>query len=64
MGLNPSQPALTFLLVMLHTGTMVAVIVYFWRAWKKSYFASATRFLSSCPACSSQPGSRWPWASS
>jgi undecaprenyl-diphosphatase len=37
MGLDPSSPAMTFLLAMLHTGTMAAVIVYFWRAWQKSF---------------------------
>jgi undecaprenyl-diphosphatase len=31
MGLAPSAPAMTLLLVMLHTGTMFAVIVYFWK---------------------------------
>ncbi len=41
MGLNPSSPEMTMLLVMLHTGTMFAVIVYFWRGWKRDYFASA-----------------------
>jgi undecaprenyl-diphosphatase len=41
MGLDPSSPAMTFLLVMLHTGTMVAVIAYFWNAWKRTFFASA-----------------------
>jgi undecaprenyl-diphosphatase len=41
MGLDPSSPQMTMLLVMLHTGTMFAVIVYFWRAWKRDYFASA-----------------------
>ena len=25
---------------MLHTGTMFAVIVYFWKGWKRDYFAS------------------------
>jgi undecaprenyl-diphosphatase len=34
MGLDPSSPELTFLLVMLHTGTMVAVLFYFWPRWK------------------------------
>src|SRR5271156_1298686 len=34
MGLDPSSPEMTFLLVMLHTGTMFAVLVYFWRRWK------------------------------
>ena len=35
MGIDPSTPAMTFLLVMLHTGTMVAVLIYFWPRWKK-----------------------------
>ena len=46
MGLDPSSPEMTFLLVMLHTGTMFAVIVYFWRAWKDHYFSSAAAFQS------------------
>ena len=37
MRLDPSTPEFTFLLVMLHTGTMFAVLVYFWRAWRESY---------------------------
>ena len=40
MGLDPSSPQMTLLLVMLHTGTMFAVIVYFWKVWKKTYFAA------------------------
>src|SRR5580693_2918610 len=40
MGLNPSSPEMTMLLVMLHTGTMFAVIAYFWKGWKRDYFAS------------------------
>jgi undecaprenyl-diphosphatase len=40
MGLDPSSPEMTMLLVMLHTGTMFAVIAYFWRGWKRDYFAS------------------------
>ncbi len=40
MGLDPSSPSMTFLLVMLHTGTMVAVIAYFWKAWAKTFFSS------------------------
>src|SRR6201986_1784509 len=39
MGLDPSAPTMTLLLVMLHTGTMFAVIVYFWKQWKKTFFA-------------------------
>jgi undecaprenyl-diphosphatase len=40
MGLDPSNPEMTMLLVMLHTGTMFAVIVYFWKGWRRDYFAS------------------------
>jgi undecaprenyl-diphosphatase len=40
MGLDPTAPAMTLLLVMLHTGTMFAVIAYFWRAWRETYFSS------------------------
>lgn len=41
MGLHPSAPEMTMVLVMLHTGTMFAVIVYFWKGWKRDYFTSA-----------------------
>jgi undecaprenyl-diphosphatase len=41
LGLDPSSPPLTLLLVMLHTGTMFAVIIYFWRQWRATYFESA-----------------------
>jgi undecaprenyl-diphosphatase len=40
MGLDPSSPQMTLLLVMLHTGTMFAVIAYFWNSWKEAYFSS------------------------
>jgi undecaprenyl-diphosphatase len=40
MGIDPSSPQMTFLLVMLHTGTMFAVIVYFWKRWRNDYFCS------------------------
>jgi len=39
MGLHPAVPEMTMLLVMLHTGTMFAVIVYFWRGWMRDYFS-------------------------
>jgi undecaprenyl-diphosphatase len=32
------------LLVMLHTGTMFAVIAYFWKQWRTTYFDSAANF--------------------
>jgi undecaprenyl-diphosphatase len=44
MGLDPSSPQMTLLLVMLHTGTMFAVIVYFWKTWKRVYFSSGETF--------------------
>lgn len=44
MGFDPSAPNMTFLLVMLHTGTMFAVIVYFWHSWKKTYFSDWASF--------------------
>jgi len=44
MGLDPTSPEMTLLLVMLHTGTMFAVIVYFWKQWGKTYFQSAESF--------------------
>src|SRR5579872_2845777 len=46
MGLDPASPPMTLLLVMLHTGTMVAVIAYFWPQWRASYFSSAAAFRS------------------
>lgn len=44
LGLDPSAPEMTFLLVMLHTGTMFAVILYFWKSWRQSYFSSVNDF--------------------
>ncbi len=44
MGLDPSSPSMTLLLVMLHTGTMFAVIVYFWKQWRDTYFSSMPAF--------------------
>src|ERR1700692_2513585 len=46
MGLDPSSPDMTFLLVMLHTGTMVAVIVYFWNSWLDHYCSDASHLGS------------------
>jgi len=46
MGLDPTTPAMTFLLVMLHTGTMLAVIAYFWNTWRSRFFSSAPAFRS------------------
>ena len=44
MGLDPTAPEMTFLLVMLHTGTMFAVIAYFWTAWRQRYLAPRGTF--------------------
>jgi undecaprenyl-diphosphatase len=44
MGLDPASPQMTLILVMLHTGTMFAVILYFWNQWRKTYFESAAKF--------------------
>jgi undecaprenyl-diphosphatase len=44
MGMDPTSPAMTLLLVMLHTGTMFAVIAYFWNQWRKTYFRDAQTF--------------------
>ena len=43
MGLDPAAPEMTLLLVMLHTGTMLAVIVYFWPRWRRAFFSSASQ---------------------
>jgi undecaprenyl-diphosphatase len=45
MGLQASSPEMTMLLVMLHTGTMFAVLVYFWKGWKRDYFASKAKVV-------------------
>jgi undecaprenyl-diphosphatase len=44
MGLDPSSPQMTLLLVMLHTGTMFAVIAFFWQTWRKAYFSGKEAF--------------------
>jgi undecaprenyl-diphosphatase len=41
MGLDPSGPEMTFLLATLHTGTLFAVILYFWKSWKQSFFQNS-----------------------
>ena len=47
LGLDPSSPPMTLLLAALHTGTMFAVIVYFWTQWLKTYFSSVEAFKAS-----------------
>jgi undecaprenyl-diphosphatase len=44
MRLDPSRPEMTFLIVMLHTGTMFATVLYFWKSWSRSFFSSAAAF--------------------
>ncbi len=44
MGMDPTAPAMTLLLVMLHTGTMFAVIAYFWNQWRETYFRDVETF--------------------
>ena len=41
MGMDPSQPEQVFLLVMLHTGTMFAVLVYFWPRWRRVWLTTS-----------------------
>ena len=44
MHLNPSTPEMVMFLLMLHTGTMFAVIAYFWADWRRHCFASKAQF--------------------
>ena len=37
LKLDPADPQMTFLLVMLHPGTMFAVIAYSWTAWRATF---------------------------
>ena len=51
------------LLVMLHTGTMFAVIVYFWNGWKRDYFACRRENCSGLRSrSSSRPSAPASWA--
>lgn len=43
---NMSTPDHALLLVLLHTGTMFAVIAYFWRQWVEQFLSSWARFWS------------------
>jgi undecaprenyl-diphosphatase len=49
MGRKPSSPDFVFLLVMLHTGTMFAVLYYFWPRWRWLLWGN--------PAASNEPPS-------
>jgi undecaprenyl-diphosphatase len=44
MGYDPSSPEMTLLLVMFHTGSMFAVIAFFWSTWRSVYFSSKQAF--------------------
>jgi undecaprenyl-diphosphatase len=46
LGENMSTPSNALLLVMLHTGTMFAVIVYFWWDWVAKFLSSWAKFYS------------------
>ncbi len=57
LGIDPTAPEMTLLLTLLHTGTMLAVVVYFWERWKvlswdffkKAFWATAfTGVLGLC----------------
>jgi undecaprenyl-diphosphatase len=54
MGLDPASPEMVFLLVMLHTGTMFAVLVYFWPRWRTLFRAAPDH-----PGGSGSPGQPW-----
>ena len=44
MGMDPTAPQMTLLLVMMHAGTMFAVIAYFWNQWRRAYFHDRETF--------------------
>lgn len=56
MGLDPSAPQMTFLLVMLHTGTMFAVLVYFWKRWKRIFQGNGRGFVRNIIVASAVTG--------
>src|SRR4051812_7433685 len=37
MGFDPGSPEGTYLLIMLHTGTMFAVLAHFWPRWRERF---------------------------
>nr|WP_320133062.1 undecaprenyl-diphosphate phosphatase [uncultured Holophaga sp.] len=43
LGLDPTSPQATLLLVTLHSGTMLAVMVYFRAAWSRTFMAQGTQ---------------------
>ena len=55
MGMDPSQPRQVFLLVMLHTGTMFAVLVYFWPRWRRLWASSRSTAGPVSRPCATTP---------
>ncbi len=49
LGLDPASPQMTLVLVMLHTGTMFAVIAYFWKQWRRRPTSPAPTRSSGSP---------------
>jgi len=45
LGLDPTKPEMTLLLVMLHTGTMFATILFYWKAWRTNFFGSKASII-------------------
>lgn len=41
LNMDPTSPEMTFILVMLHSGTMLAAVFYFWKRWKELFFSSS-----------------------
>jgi undecaprenyl-diphosphatase len=50
MGLDPSSPQMTLLLVMLHTGTMFAVILFFRSTWKSALIFPVEKLSNVSPS--------------
>ncbi len=61
MGLDPSSPEMTFFLVMLHTGTMFAVLIYFWSRWRKLLSAQFIKAVVLATACTGVVGLSLKW---
>ena len=49
LGLDPASPTMTLLLVMLHSGTMFAVVAFYWKAWHRTFFSSWTAVSAILP---------------
>src|SRR6516225_6458687 len=56
MGLDPAAPDMTFFLVMLHTGTMFAVLAYFGARWMKVLSALFLQRIVVATACTGVVG--------